>query len=337
MRLRDFLKDKWTYGVAALISALFSAELLTALGAGTYAAFYVSALVLLAQAVALAAEYIQKRLFYRSLLRNLEQLDKKYLLSEMTEEPSFTEGRLLARVLRETGKSMNDSIAGYRRESQEFREYVETWVHEIKTPISACGLILENNPGELARVLSRDFQRIETYVDQALYYARSGNVEKDYVMKRTTIRELVSSALKKQASLLIESGVKVELVLLDISVAADIKWMDFILGQIIMNAVKYRSETPVLRFVGRREENRAVLTVEDNGAGIAKKDVGRVFEKGFTGENGRVSAKSTGIGLYLCKRLCNKMGLGLTIESELGKGTAVSVAFPVSRMHGLLW
>lgn len=336
MKLRDFLRDRWLSAAAVLVSSLFAAALLAALGAGAYAAGYVAALFVLGEIAALAVEYFQKRSFYAKLLDSLEHLDKKHLIAEMLPEPEFTEGKILCGVVSRAGKSMNDEIAKYRGEAKDYREYVETWMHEIKTPISACRLILENNPGSLSRSLGKDFDRIENYVEQALFYARSGSVEKDYVLKRCSLRRLVSSTVKKHAALLIESGVKVETDSLDLPVLADAKWTEFVIGQILINAVKYRRNAPAVRFAGTRGRDSVTLTVEDNGIGIPQKDLGRVFEKGFTGENGRMVARSTGLGLYLCRRLCGKMGLGLSIASIQGDGTAVSIVFPLSGMYGVV-
>ena len=334
MNLFHFLKDRWLSLCAVGLIAAFSAVLLTGLGAGPYAAGYIVVLFLLGETAALAAEYLKRRAFYANLLESLRRLDRKHLIAEMLPEPSFEEGKILCAVLAQTGKSMNDEISRYRLESKEYREHVETWVHEIKTPISACRLTLENNPGPLARTLGQNVDRIGDYVEQALFYARSGSLEKDYVLKRCTLRQLVSSAVKKHAAFLIESGVKIKTELLDCEVPADAKWLEFILGQILMNSVRYRREAPEICFTGTQKANAVVLTVSDNGIGIPQKDLGRVFEKGFTGENGRrAAARSTGIGLYLCKRLCDKMGLGLSISSSCGRGTAVSIVFPVSGMH----
>lgn len=321
---------------AVLLISAFSAMLLIVLGAGTYAAGYVAALFVLGEAAALTAEYLKRRSFYAKLMDSLEHLGKKHLIAEMLAEPSFTEGKILCEVVSQAGKSMNDEIAKYRNETKEYREYVETWMHEIKTPISACRLILENNPGKLSHDLGQDFDRIENYVEQALFYARSGSVEKDYVLKRCSLRQLTSSAVKKHASLLIESGMKVETDALEIPVVTDIKWLEFIIGQIVINSVKYRKNEPVIRFSGMKGQDSVTLTIEDNGIGIPQKDLGRVFEKGFTGDNGRMIARSTGMGLYLCKRLCDKMGLGISAASIEGSGTAVSIVFPVSRMYGVV-
>lgn len=334
MKLYDFLKDRWMYLAASLLAAGFTAVLLLSLGAGPYSAGYAGGVFLLGQAGALAVDYFRRRSFYRSLDDSLTRLDRKHLIAEMLAEPSFEEGRILCGVVSQAGKSMNDEIAKYRLEEKEYREYVETWVHEIKTPISACRLMLENNPGALSEELTPDFDRIESYVEQALYYARSGSLEKDYVLKQCTLKQIVSAAVRKNAPALISSGVRIETESLDIPVMADSKWMEFILSQLLSNSVKYRGKEPCVRFSGTCEKNSVTLTVTDNGIGIPQKDVGRIFEKGFTGENGRrASSKSTGIGLYLCKRLCGKMGLSISVASSEGSGTAVSVVFPVSSMY----
>ena len=331
MKLRDFLKDRWGYLAATACSSAFAAMLLSSLGVGGYAAGYLAGVILLSGVAALGAEFVHKRTFYNGLLKSMDRLDKKYLLSEVVREPSFLEGKILCEVLRETEKSMNDEVGEYRRETRDYREYVETWVHEIKTPIAACRLILENNPGPLTRALRLDFSRIEGYVEQALFYARSGTVEKDFALRRTTLRELTDAALRKNSALLIESGVRIHIGSLNAEVLADPKWVEFILGQILVNSVKYRKAEPEIFFDASLSGRETTLTVEDNGVGIPQKDLGRVFDKGFTGDNGRRVRRSTGIGLYLCKQLCDKMGLGISIASVEGTGTAVSLVFPSAK------
>jgi signal transduction histidine kinase len=332
MKLLDFLKDRIISILIVIFVALFAAALLNVLGVGGYAAGFVSVMFLLGEFAAIVLEYVRKRPFYRTLLKSTEQLDKKYLLSEVVEEPSFAEGRILYEMLRTTNKSMNDEIAQYRRASQEYREYIEAWVHEVKTPISSSRLIMENNKNEVTRSLSEELVKIENYVDQALFYSRSNNVEKDYLIKQTTLKELVNSTLKKHSTLLIEGSIRVQTSALDKTVFTDVKWTDFIIGQILMNSVKYRSEQPEIKICGLQNENSVTLTISDNGIGIPQKDLARVFEKGFTGTNGRKTAKSTGIGLYLCKKLCDKLNLGISIASTEGSGTMVAIVFPKSNM-----
>ncbi|MDF2631616.1 MAG: integral rane sensor signal transduction histidine kinase [Caproiciproducens sp.] len=332
MKLRSFLKDKSVSIIIAVLTAIFSSSLIYVLGVGGYAAGFVAGVFLLGEAAALTVEFFQKRAFYNTLLQSLNKIDKKYLLSEMLDEPPFSEGKILCEVTKQTNKSMNDEIAKYRLASQEYREYIETWVHEVKTPISSSKLIIENDKNKTTLNLNEELSKIESYVDQALFYSRSNNVEKDYVIKQTTLKELVNSVLKKNSTLFIEGRISVETSALDKTVFTDVKWTDFILGQILMNSIKYRSMEPKIQIYGLKNENSVTLMIADNGIGIPKMDLSRVFEKGFTGTNGRTSAKSTGIGLYLCKKLCAKLNLGISIASTVNSGTVVSIIFPKSNM-----
>ncbi len=332
MKLTDFLRDKLVPVAIAAFTAIFCIALFSALGLGLYAGAFVAGVILLGQAAGLAFEFFQKRAFYNTLMQSLDRIDRKYLISEIIEEPSFCEGKLLYELTKAANKSMNDEIAKYRRASQEYREYIETWVHEVKTPISSSRLIMENNQNEITLNLAEELVKIENFVDQALFYSRSNNVEKDYIIKQTTLKELVSSVLRKNSRIFIEAGISVRTAALDKTVFTDVKWTDFILGQILINSVKYRSSSPKIEIYGMQSENSVTLVITDNGIGIPKKDLGRVFEKGFTGTNGRTTAKSTGIGLYLCKKLCTKMNLGISLASNENSGTMVSIVFPKSNM-----
>ena len=333
MKLRTFLKDKLFYILSVFAVGAFIALFIAVLHAPAYAAIFLLFLYAFAVALPLVLEYLQKRSFYTPLLKNLEELDKKYLMSELIDEPSFTEGRILYEALVQSNKSMNDEIARYRLASQEYREYIEAWVHEVKTPIASSRLIIENNQSAPTLSIEEELKKIEKFVEQALFYTRSNTVEKDYVIKRTTLKALVASALKKNAPMFIENNVSVSSDNLDKEVFTDLKWTDFILTQILTNSVKYKKdEAACIRMIGVQNENSVTLYLRDNGIGIPQRDLARVCEKGFTGSNGRTTEKSTGLGLYLCKKLCDKLNLGLAITSEEGKGTTVAVTFPRSNM-----
>jgi hypothetical protein len=332
MNPKDYIKDKIIFIVSIASVSIILAVFVYVLGNGVYAAFYAFLILILSQTTALILEYFHKKEFYYKLLKNLDKLDKKYFLSEMIDKPSFLEGEILYETVKQTNKSMNDEIATYTSAMKEYKEYVETWVHEIKTPISSSKLIIENDKNSTTMNLYGELIKIENYVDQALFYARSNNVEKDYLIKKTTLKELVNSVLKKNARTFIESKISFEISALDKVIYTDVKWTDFIIGQILMNSVKYRSQEPKIRIMGLNNENSATLLISDNGIGISKKDLKRVFEKGFTGENGRKIAKSTGIGLYLCKKLCDKMNLGISVASNENCGTTISIVFPKSNM-----
>lgn len=334
MRAGAFWRDKVPHMACLGAAAALSAVLLVVLRVDRGAVIFVCILTLLGGLLPLGAEFFRKRSFYQGALEMLDQLEPKYLLSELLEDPEFWEGTLLCAVLSETSKAMNDAVSAARRDAAEYREYVETWVHEVKTPIAAGRLALENAPGPLADSMEEVLFQIEGYVEQALYYARSGAVERDYLVRPVPLREAAAGAVKRFARPLIAAGFSVSLEDLDAVAYADPKWLEFMLGQLISNAVKYRGPSPKLTFTQRLEEHAVVLTVADNGIGIPAADVPRVWEKGFTGENGRsLTTRSTGLGLYLCKKLCGRLGVGLGIRSSPGEGTAVSFTFPKGRFY----
>lgn len=297
----------------------------------------VSILILEGLAVLLpvSVEYARKRSYYGRLLRSVDMLDRKSLLFEVLDEPDFLEGQILYRVLKECNKSMNDEIATYRHQEEEYREYIEAWMHEVKTPLAAAKLTLENDTGSVPVSVSNDLRRIEDYLEQALFYARSGSVEKDYLIRPVSLRELVNASVRRNAKDMIASKIGLTLENLDFIVLTDVKWTDFILNQIFVNAIKYRSASPSIRLYAKQEKNGVSLLIEDNGIGIRQADLPRVFDRGFTGETGRKFSKATGLGLYLSKRLCDKIGLGISVFSIEGKGTTVRLIFPSGTMHDL--
>ncbi|MBS6427353.1 MAG: sensor histidine kinase [Clostridioides difficile] len=189
---------------------------------------------------------------------------------------------------------------------------------------------------DILKVISRNMQidtqldKVENFVEQVLYYSKIDNVNKDYIIKKLNLEEVVNEVIKRNYRDFINKNIKLELGEINKTVYSDSKWVEFILNQIVVNSIKYiKSKDGLIKISAKRVENSIVLTIEDNGVGIVERDINKVFEKGFTGENGRVFGKSTGIGLYLCKKLCNKLGLGLILESKVNVGTVIKVSFPI--------
>lgn len=328
MKLSKFLKDKWIFLLSQTAIIIFLALLLNVMKISNAANALVCICFCLITVVSLILEYHQKNCFYRKLYQNLETLEKKYYISSVIEEAGFTEGALLIDVLKQTTKSMNDEIASYRRMNTEYQDYIETWIHEIKIPISCIDLLCENNRGEMAFCVKEELSRIDGYVEQALYYARSTNLEKDYMIREINLDNLVKETVKKYSKQLIAAKATPCFDNLAQTVYGDPKWLEFILGQLIANSIKYKKDTLKLTFSAREEKNHVSLSISDNGVGIPENDLFRIFEKGFTGSNGRNHAKSTGIGLYLCRQLCNKMHLSISASSENGQGTTMTITFP---------
>jgi signal transduction histidine kinase len=319
----DFLHDKLALITISLTTAIFSAILLYAVNASLYFALFIPSIFLASGCVFMLIDYVGKNHYYKKLLKTLEDLDEKRLLLEVVDRPETLEGKIWYDVLRAATKSMNDAVARNDFDSQAYREYIELWVHEVKTPLAGLKLALENNKN---KELLAEADRIERLAERALYYARSGNVEEDYLIRRVALSDIVNTALKSSARYLIRQKVSIEIGSLSTKVLTDPKWLVFVLRQLIENSVKYGARK--LEFNSRRKNKHIFLAISDNGVGIPLEDLGRVFDKGFTGANGRRFGKSTGLGLYLCKTLCKRLGLDLKISSEVDKGTTVEIVFP---------
>ena len=331
MTFKEFLQDRWVFLLGQTVFLLFAGVLLRLLRVSGFALGFLAFLYLALMLVTLGVEFYRKKTFFDQMFQLLDQLEEKYYLSEIIESPNFVEGQKLTQLFRVVSKSMNDTIADYRRRNEDYSRYIETWVHEVKTPIASCKLIIENHSDPVTRSLEEEVDRIDQYVEQALYYTRSTVVEKDYVIRRCSLDQIVSQVIKNHAKTLISRQFSIERENLDQTVYTDVKWIDFILSQIVTNTVKYRAaEKPVLRFTAKADENQVTLRIEDNGCGISAHDLPRIFDKGFTGDNGRQVAKSTGMGLYLVKQLCDKMNIGIQAESLPGRGTTLLLTFPLS-------
>lgn len=276
-------------------------------------------------------EYMKYRKYFSNINNILESLDKKYLLPEVLQEPNFMVGENINDILKELSRDMHEQVKHYRNIQEEYREYIEMWVHEIKTPIASSKLLIENNTNEVTRKIDTQMDRIENYVEQVLYYSRSDEVGKDYIIKKVGLSKLVKDVIKRNQRDFISKRISLQLGDLDEIIYSDTKWVEFILNQIIGNAIKYsKGKDDKIEIYSKKISSAVILTIKDHGVGIIERDLNRVFEKGFTGENGRKFGKSTGIGLYLCKKLTDKLGLGLQVQSEENVGTEISIIFPKS-------
>lgn len=271
--------------------------------------------------------YYNRKVQLDRLLKLAEQMEERYLISEVMEKPERADDQVYYRLLKMAGKSMLEQIGEVKRERTEYKEYVEQWVHEIKTPITAMKLLCENHRSEWAKDLLVELEKTNCFTEQALYYARSEHTEKDYSVREVRLFDVVHQAIAENKYLLLQNSVSIELQETDDMVYSDEKWICFILNQLIVNAVKYRMAQPILKFYTERQNNQVVLCVQDNGIGIDAGDLPRIFEKGFTGKNGRETGQNaTGIGLYLCKRLCDKLDIGISAVSASG-GTTIRLSF----------
>lgn len=329
MKLRNYIKDKWYEITIFIIFLLIILLLLFAFKIDRSLIIVIISLFIFFYITIFFINYFRKKTFYNKLLINIERLDKAYLVLETIEIPNFYEGKLLCQALYAINKSMIENINSCKNQMEEFKEYIEMWIHEVKIPISSLILMAHNYKNRFDKTSIEQMKKIENYVEQVLYYVRSENSEKDYLIKKVALKKVVCDiALKNQQDLLEN---KIDLIVENVEkdIYTDSKWLEFILNQIINNSIKYRKNTTnsYIKITTKDSKEKICLIIEDNGIGIPKEDINKVFLKSFTGHNGRIKTKSTGIGLFIAKNLCKKLGHKIEIDSVQDEYTKVFITF----------
>ena len=266
-------------------------------------------------------------------------VEEQAQLPEATDDVEMLYQRLLEN--QSIARSESESSAAIRQ--SQMRDYYSMWVHQIKTPISAMKLLLEVEREELGQLICDDEQsqyllsdnmdsfedelfRIEEYVSMALQYQRVSSTENDFVLEKVSVDGVIRDTIKKYAKIMIRRHIGINYSGTGQEVYTDGKWLAFMLEQILSNAIKYTPQG-VVTIETAEETDRFFITIKDTGIGIKAEDLPRVFEKGYTGYNGHADKKATGIGLYLCRQMADKLGHTIRMESEIGKGTKVWIGF----------
>lgn len=330
MDFKLFFKEK-AITILLLLFGIITIEIfLMAYNVGMFIKIYIPLIIMGLYMISIIIEYFKRKKFYDNLLKILEELDEKYLITEIIKTPNFLEGQIFKNSLEQIDKSMLENVNKYKYMTEDYKEYIELWIHEIKIPIATSKMVIENNKNAITKSIDEELDKVENYIEQALFYARSNTVEKDYYIRKVVLKEIVNESIKKNKISLIQEKISIDIHDLEIEVNTDNKWIVFILNQIIQNSIKYRKkENSVIEIYANQGKENVILYIKDNGIGIKQGEITRVFEKGFTGTNGRLSnKKSTGIGLYLCKKLCNKLGIGIELNSVQNEGTEVKLVFP---------
>ena len=322
MKLSTYLKDKLYAFLIFIIYIIILILFLIALKLSSSIIIFITVFSIVIFFVILFFDYFRKRNFYNELLDKLNTLDKKYLLIEMVLVPNFLEGKILYDVLDEVNKNEHDLISNLKIKQEDFKEYIELWIHEVKLPIASLTLMNRNNKKTL-RVL----KELEDYVEQILYYVRIENANNDYLIKEWDLDTIIKNVALRNKDDLLALNIDFKVDNCNLKVLTDSKWLEFIINQIVSNSIKYKKEKDsLIEIIGKDYKNYVTITIYDNGKGISKSDLPRVFNKTFTGTNGRsASSKSTGMGLYLCRELCNKLGHKIEIDSKVDEYTKVII------------
>lgn len=328
MTLREFLSGR--LGRLALWLGALAGSCLFLRATGTQGGVLV--ILLLAWSFLLVmeqvVEFITRRAYIAELQAILDGLDQKHLFAECAPKPKDAGGRRMLELMKKSGKAMIEAVSDAQASQRDYRETIESWVHEIKTPITAAQLLCRGAASELRRGLSQELAQIENHVERVLFYARAESPEKDFLIRQANLEDITARAIQHHQALLIQNGVRIETSGLDHILYTDGKWVSFMLGQLLQNAVRYRSEAPFISLSAKMLGRQVKLTVQDNGIGIPRHELPRIFDRGFTGVNGRTRGGSTGMGLYLCRRLADSLEIGLAVQSDEGRGTCVTLTFP---------
>lgn len=329
MKLKNYLLDNLLIIFLLLFNELSIITLLLIFKIQKPLIIIITFLFTLMSIVIILYPYFRKKSFYNELLNNLKELDQKYLILETLPQASFYEGKLLSEILYEVDKSMFENISKYKENTDDFKDYLEMWIHEAKIPISSLTLMLHND-NKIDKKYLEQIKRLDNYIDQVLYYVRSNYTEQDFVFKEMSLEKLISNVALKNKDDLLENKIDLYVDVKDITVSTDPKWLEFILNQIINNSIKYKNtkiKNSYIKIEAHEAKDTIKLSITDNGIGILEKDLSKVFNKSFTGENGRLRIKSTGMGLYIAKKLCTKLGHKIEITSEVNKMTTVTITF----------
>lgn len=328
MTLREFLSDRLKRIALQVICAGLATLFLFATGTQPGVLVILLIVFLLVFLTVNMFDFFQQRARLLELKSILDGLDRKYLFTECVPQPKGLFERRLFDLTRLAGRDMTGAVSDAKASQREYREYVERWVHEIKAPLTAARLICRELDGDTRRKLTAELSQIEAHVERALFYARAENPEQDCLFRQIELEKIAVQAIENHRSLLIQNGIRVEMENMNCAVYTDEKWAVFILGQLLQNAARYREPEPVITLSAKPLGRQTQLIVHDNGIGIPAHELPRVFERGFTGSNGRIRGGSTGIGLYLCRKLAVFLELELRMDSQEGAGTTVTLTFP---------
>ena len=321
MKLIDYLRSKAVTLCFLAIGALMLAVFMMVAEGPVVLLLFAEAFLLLCVSVWLVCGFLFDRRRIQKLERIRDQLDQKYLLGELLPAPANALEREYFEIMKTVSRSAIGIVEHALRAKEEYCEYVESWIHEIKTPLTACSLILAN--GGDPRKLKQELKRADNLTESILYYARMRQPEKDRQIRKLHVGPIMDEAVRSQMELLISSRIRVE-VQGDFIAYCDGKSLEFILKQLLINCAKYCPGC----LVCLRAQNRSII-IEDNGPGIAPHEIRRITERGFTGECGRRLGSSTGMGLYIVSQLCEQLNIALAVESEQGAYTRMILTFSI--------
>ena len=330
MNFSRYVKDKINFILAYIIYIIILISYTKAMEIDKNVILVISIIPTIFFIVVFIISYVIKNRYIQNIEKTMEGLQEKYLITEIIKKPRRQENLAYYTILKKANKSMIDNVSEIMYSKKEYKEYIESWVHEIKIPITSAKLLCENNKSNITNKIDEELEEINNFVEQALFYARLEQVSNDFMIRKTEIVEIIKNVIARNKKIMIQNNMKVEIRNIDVLVYTDEKWLEFILNQIIINAIKYKKESDSKVTIEAEENKEGIkLSIKDNGIGIKESEINRIFEKGFTGTNGRkLNKKSTGIGLYLCRKLCEELNIAIEAQSKESEYTQINITFP---------
>lgn len=332
MKFTYYIKDKILNIIMYFIMILLIMMMLIAFKTPISLIIWILITIFVFGIAIILTDFYRKKAFYNSLLSNISLLDKAYLVLETIKKPDFYEGEILYQALYEINKSMCENIKDYEMQLNAFKEYIEMWIHEVKIPLSSLVLISHNHK---EKSILEQIRRIEAYVEQVLYYVRGENAERDYLINEVSLKKVINNVAIKNKDEILANKIDFLVDNINTKVYTDSKWLEFIINQIISNSIKYQNKKAksIIKISTYEKDAKIILEIYDNGIGISASDLPQVFDKTFTGLNGRSNAKSTGMGLFIAKKLCEKLGHKIEIESKKNQFTKVIITFSKNKFY----
>lgn len=332
--LRTFLADRATILAVAALGMVILFGTLRVSGLTWEGALLCILVMALMFSLCLAISYRRNARYFQELLATAKQVQQPHELPELLPKTRSLETRATQEALELVSRTASDQVISLKSDNDVFKQFVNLWIHEVKTPIAASKLTLARMHGPDADTLTKELSSISRLVEQVLYCSRASNLHEDYAIKQLDLADMAKECCKSNASLLIEAGVSPRFEIpANTLVNADKQWLSFALSQLCVNAVKYGAST--LTFSAKQSPDsespslgQTVLSISDNGWGIPPEDMPSIFKPSFVGQNGRRAGSATGMGLYLVSVMCDRMGLTLSCTSEVNSGTRFDIGFP---------
>ena len=329
MKFKDYFLNKITEILGTFFVLFLMLEFLYIIGNTFSVVFMIGVVIAILIMTKYLMDWYRKKKYFEIITERVKDLKEPWLIAELLPVSYTIEDEIYQELLRKVGSSAIEEIHKIEDEQKEYEDYIEQWIHEVKTPITSIHLMLENriseNPG-LKRDLNVELSRLENDVELALYYARSEQIYRDYLIQKLNFRKVLLKVVNKNRTVIMNRSVAIDLDCDEALYAyGDEKWLVFMLTQVLLNAIKYKAEAdPKVVMRAKRDNKRIVLNIIDNGKGIKKEELPRIFDKGFTGRNGRDNEKSTGMGLYRVHKLCEKLEIDIKADSVYGEFTEIS-------------